>query len=302
MRAIAWAAGLAAAIACAGPVRETPPAEPPRPGSAWTRGALPVERAALEARLGAARFVLLGEVHDNAEHHRLQAGLVAAAARAGTRPTVVFEMLDPARQPAIDAFLAGGGRDPDALAAAVAWEQSGWPDFALYRPLFRAVLDAGLPIVAAGLPRGGALAPDAPERDAGFGLDEPLPPDEQAARLDEMFAGHCELLPREALAPMVDFQRARDARMALALRRAAGDDGRAILVAGNGHVRDPDVPALLVRSGVARAAIANVGLLEVDPDGEIDPDADRFDLVLFTAAAEREDPCDRLRERLAPAS
>jgi uncharacterized iron-regulated protein len=299
---IAALAALAFVAACAGAAREAPPADGPQPGTARARGGTPVERATVEARLRDARLVLLGEVHDNGAHHRLQAELVAAAASAGARPAVVFEMLDPARQDAIDAFLAGGGRDPDALATAAAWGQSGWPDFALYRPLFRAVLDAGLPIVAAGLPRGGALAPDAPERAAGFGLDEPLPPDEQAARLDEMFEGHCELLPRETLAPMVDFQRARDARLALRLLRAAGDGGRAILVAGNGHVRDGDVPALLERAGVARDAVVNVGLLEVDADGEIDPDADRFDFVLFTAAAEREDPCERLRERLAPAS
>jgi uncharacterized iron-regulated protein len=226
---------------------------------------------------------------------------VAALADGEPAPAVAFEMLDPARQPEIDAFLAGDTRDPDAFAALVGWEASGWPDFAIYRPLFRAVLDAGLPIVAAGLPRGGALAPDAPERDAGFGLDEPLPPDEQAARLDEMFDGHCELLPREALGPMVEFQRARDARLALALLRAGAGRGRAVLVAGNGHVRDGDVPALLVRTGVPRDTIVNVGILEAatEPEAADDTEADRFDFALFTEAAERDDPCERLRERLS---
>ncbi|HKJ24674.1 MAG TPA: hypothetical protein VKB65_07620, partial [Myxococcota bacterium] len=108
--------------------------------------------------------------------------------------------------------------------------------------------------------------------------------------------GHCELLPREALAPMVEFQRARDARLALALLRGAGESGRAVLVAGNGHVRDGDVPALLERAGVARDAIVNVGLLEAGPEADVE--ADHFDFAFFTPEAEREDPCEALRERL----
>jgi uncharacterized iron-regulated protein len=270
-------------------------------GTIWSRArGAPVARADVEGRLRAARFALLGETHDNPGHHRIQAELVRAIASEGPPPTVVFEMLDPAKQEAIDAFRAEGGRDADAFAARVAWDASGWPDFAIYRPLLEAVLAADLKIVAAGLSRGAALAPDAPERTAGFGLDTPLPAAEEAARLDEMFVDHCELLPRESLGPMVEFQRARDARLALALLRAAGKDGRAVLVAGDGHVRDGDVPTMLARAGVARDAIVNVGLLEVG--AEADREAGRFDFVFFTPEAERDDPCDALRRRLAAPS
>jgi uncharacterized iron-regulated protein len=257
--------------------------------------------AALEAHMANARFVLLGEVHDNPHHHRLQARLLEALARQAEPPAVVFEMLAPAKQPAVDAFLGAGGRDPDVFAQRVAWADSGWPAFALYRPVFQAVLAAGLPVLAAELPRGETLAPDAPEREAGFGLDEPLAPEEQVARLDEMFAAHCGLVPREALAPMVAMQRARDARLALALLRGAQHSGRAALVAGNGHVRDGGVPALLARAGVAPDEVLAVGLLEVDPAQTriADSEAHRFDAAVFTPAPEREDPCESLRERLA---
>jgi len=300
---LALAAGLAACVADGlGPFRAPRHAEHPLVGAIWSRTAdAPVAIDALEARVRAARFVLLGEVHDHPDHHRLQARLLRAAAGGEPAPAVVFEMLDPTQQDAIDAFLAGGGRDPDAFAARVDWAGSGWPDFALYRPLFAAALESGLPLVAAGLSRGDRLAADAPERTAGFGLDEPLPPDERAARLDELFVGHCELVPREALGPMVAAQRARDARMALALLRAAERHGRAVLVAGNGHVRRGDVPALLARAGVARGEIVSVGQLEVDPERPTvaETAADRFDFTVFTPAAEREDPCDALRERFS---
>jgi len=320
-RLVARLSALAAllAIACAasglGPFAASHHADHPLVGTIWSRAHDgPVALATLEAALADARFVLLGEAHDNPDHHRIQARLVRALARRDPPPAVVFEMLDPARQDAIDAFLAaapgaGGARDADAFAARVDWAHSGWPDFALYRPLFQAVLDARLPIVAAELPRGRTLADDAPERSAPFGLDESLPPAERAARLDELFAGHCELVPRAALAPMLAVQRARDARLALALLRAAGGPdrepgraaGRAVLVAGGGHVRDGDVPALLVRAGVPRDAMASVGLLAVDPEAPqvADTAADRFDFAVFTPAAEREDPCEALREHFA---
>lgn len=299
-------AALSGAIACAassglGAFQATRHADHPRVGTVASRSHGAVELAAVETRLLAARFVLLGEVHDHPDHHRIQARFVEQLASAGRPPAVVFEMLDPAKQEAIDAFLTEGGRDPDAFAARVRWSESGWPTFALYRPIFRAALEAGLPILAAGLPRSGSLAPDAPERSAGFGLDEPLPASEQAERLEEMFVGHCELMPRETLAPMVEIQRARDARLALALLRAEAVHGRAVLIAGNGHVRDGDVPALLVRAGVPRDAIVSVGLLEVDPEQTTvaETEANPFDFAVFTPVAERQDPCQGLRERFA---
>jgi len=302
------AAGLLAgglATACApsgpGPFEAERHRDHPLVGAVVSGARGEVDRGALRARALAARFVLLGETHDNPAHHRLQARLVAQLAAEWPRPpAVVLEMLDPEDQPAIDAFRAAGRRDPDAFAARVGWAESGWPDFALYRPLFRAVLDAGLPILAAGLPRDELLAPDAPERAPRFGLGEPLPPPERAARLDELYAAHCELVPRDALAPMLERQRERDVRLARLLLRGARAQGRAVLVAGNGHVRESGVPAVLARAGVEPGAILSVGLLEVEPGRtRVEAtEAGRFDLAVFTPAAAREDPCERLRRRL----
>src|SRR6185295_6220326 len=55
-------------------------------------------------RLAAPSFVLLGERHDNPDHHRLQGRVVAAMVQAGRRPALVLEMLELAQQPAIDAY------------------------------------------------------------------------------------------------------------------------------------------------------------------------------------------------------
>ena len=111
--------------------------EHPLVGKIWdVRQGRWVQRPALEAELTRTRFVLLGERHDNADHHRLQARLVEALSASGRKPTLAFEMLDVEQQPAVDASLAQAPKDADALARAVVWEHSGWPAWALYRPVF----------------------------------------------------------------------------------------------------------------------------------------------------------------------
>ncbi len=284
------------------PFETTGHADHPWVGRIWSSAeAAWIEAGVLDRRLAAARFLLLGEVHDHPDHHRHQARFLAARAGGPERPAVVFEMLERARQPEIDAFLAGPERSPEAFAKRVDWASSGWPDFALYRPIFAVALVPPLPILAAGLPLHDPVPPGPAERQR-FGIDRPLPPDQQEAWLDEMFEGHCKLMPRDQLGPMVEFQRARDARMAGALLRGGGEDGSAVLIAGNGHVRWGGVPSLLVHAGVPREAVLAVGLLEVDPAASEpgETQASRFDVAIFTPAAEREDPCEGLRRRLEP--
>src|SRR4029453_5565545 len=47
-----------------------------------------ISEATLTARLAGSRFVMLGERHDNPDHHVLQAKLVRALGEAGGRPAV----------------------------------------------------------------------------------------------------------------------------------------------------------------------------------------------------------------------
>lgn len=261
---------------------------------------------ALDADLAAARLVLLGETHDNADHHLLQARLVRALGAAGRRPTVAFEMLATEQQAAIDAALARAPRDADALGAAVQWDESGWPAFRLYRPIFVAALDAGMGIDGANLPRKeiqgivrrGADALPAPLK-ARIDRQGPLSAEAAAAMRAEMRDSHCGELPEAMLEPMVLGQRARDASMAEVLTGLGQRGG--VLVAGSGHVRaDWGVPSYLFDPG---ARVATVLLVEVSAKRRAPADyaADYgkgplpFDWVIFTPAAERPDPCAELR-------
>lgn len=284
----------------------------PLVGRLWdVKGSRFVNEAELLRALGSARFVVLGERHDQEDHHRLQAKLVRALASGGRKPALAFEMLDVEQQPAVDASLARAPEDADALSAAVNWARSGWPDWALYRPVFAAGLETGLPVVAANLPRtqvrdivmkGPETLPAALR--ARLGLDTPLPEDVARNMREEQDQAHCGHLPAEMLGPMVQAQRTRDAHLADRLLTADTGDG-GILITGNGHARtDRGVPSHLARRAPGKKVVS-VGLLEVSPESPEPKDyaaaysasALPFDYVWFTPAVPQEDPCAALRER-----
>lgn len=256
--------------------------------------------------LARARYVLLGERHDNPDHHRMQAALVRALLAAGRRPAVAFEMFTTEDAVAIARHLAVAPRDAAGLAVAVDWPRSGWPDWTYYEPIAQAALDAGLPIVAANLApttvralaRGNRSA--LPEGLAArYALDQPLPGAGQAALANELYDAHCGHIPRERMDGMVLAQRARDAALADSML-AAGDG--AVLIAGSGHVRtDRGVPIYL-RARAASASIAALAPLEVR-EGWTRPEDYAaafggtlpFDWVWFTPGMGDGDPCARLR-------
>lgn len=274
-----------------------------------------VDEGALAEAVAAADFVLLGETHDNPDHHLLQARLVRHIISSGRRPAVAFEMLTADQQEAVDAAIARAPKDPDALAAAVRWKKSGWPDFEYYRPIFAAALEAGMPIVAANLPREtvkGLFANGAGVLDEGLrerlAREEPLPEAVLEELRAEMRDSHCGALPPAIVDSLVLAQRARDAKMAERML-AAGETRGAVLITGTGHARlHRGVPTVLAKDAPARRTVS-VAMVEVTADGaEPASYAARygagsdgslpFDYVVFTPGAEREDPCEGIHERI----
>jgi uncharacterized iron-regulated protein len=289
----------------------------PLTGKIWdVAGARFIDEAALTAALSHADFVLLGETHDNPDHHLLQARLVRELAAAGRRPAVAFEMLATEQQPAIDAALAQKDRSADALGKAVEWDKSGWPPFSLYRPIFSVALDADLRVAGANLPRkqirevvkhGLDVLPE--DVKARIDRQGPLSPEVAKALKDEMRESHCGELPEEILEPMVLGQRARDAQMAESLARL-GRNGGAILVAGAEHARtDRGVPSYLAPDAgtgkIAAVAFREVSTGEQEPSAYTpDPETKLvpYDYLVFTPRMKRTDPCEELRQHLkAPA-
>lgn len=287
-------------------------ADHPLVGRVWSvaRSAF-VPPAEVETTVARARFVLLGEIHDNPDHHALQARLLAAATGEGARkPAVVLEMLPRDRQGDVDAYLVEGKGTAEGFGEALRWAESGWPDYAIYRPVIEVAVAQGLPVVAGDTPRGerrkiaaeGMAALGADEV-AALRLSEPLGEAADGVMLDTLFDGHCGMMPREALTPLVAVQRLRDARLADAMI-SAGDEG-AVLIAGSGHVRkDLGVPRYLEWRAPDAEAVA-VGFVEVR-EGESEPSlyaggtADLpppYDYLWFTPRKDRGDPCEGLKER-----
>ena len=198
-----------------------------------------------------AQVIFLGEVHDNPQAHARQAELVAAL----QPKALVFEMLTVA---AAEKAAPEVRTDAEALAKALDWEQLGWPDFAMYYPIFAAAPEAA--IYGAAVPRDEARAAmkDGVAESFGdgveaYGLTTPLPEEEQAARVQLQFEAHCEAMPKEMLPMMVDLQRLRDATLARAVVQALDAvGGPVVVITGNGHARlDWGAPVYLKRVSAA---------------------------------------------------
>ena len=244
----------------------------PLTGKIWSAGEKRfITPQALGNAVQEARFLLLGEVHDNADVHRLQAWLIAAAAR-DRKPALVLEMIPRNLAGTLQSYLAKPGASAAGLGPAVTWEARGWPDWSIYRPIANAAFVHGLAIHAGDVDR------ETRKKVGMQGLDTLESGERQSLLLatelgnvltedliDELFESHCKLVPRAAMTAMLGVQRLRDAVLADSLIEAAGP-GSAILIAGNGHVRrDRAVPWYLARR-LPRASIVTVMVMEVQED------------------------------------
>ena len=259
-----------------------------------------------------ATFVLLGEKHDNPDHHRHQATITRDLIKAGQKPAVAFEMLTWDQQPALDAHLKSRPADVRGLGEAVNWAKSGWPDWSLYAPIADASLAGRSPIIAANFPRtlsrklgrqGFAALPAGVL--ARSKLDVPLTT-KQTARLEEdIYLSHCKMMPKAHLGPVVKVQQARDAVLADALVEATRNQPTAILIAGSGHVRNDRAVPHYLRLRQPGKRIFSLAFLEVQdddpsPSDYVEPYGDSlpFDYIWFTARLEDIDPCEKFKAQL----
>lgn len=267
----------------------------------------------LYAAAGKADFLLIGEKHDNADHHLLQARLISEVAATGRKGAVVFEMLTQSQQKALDDHLSAHPKDAAGIRLAVGWDGSGWPAWENYEPIFRQVVDNGMTAVAGSLDRATIkeIARQGPEalgegRVSELKLDLPVAKEIRAEMREVIFKSHCEQLPEHLLDPMVSVTLAKDSAMAdKMLRSRDAPQAISILIAGGGHVRkDWGVPMHLTRLN-PEANLLSVGLMEVEKD-VVDPSeytmgpqhGEPFDFVWFTARLDENDPCEAFAEQL----
>jgi len=131
----------------------TPKAVPVGPGAVPgtvydTTGAVRTWNDAL-SMMASARVVAVGESHDDASHHALQAEVLTALA-ARVPLAVGLEMVAGEDQAVLDLFMNGSTLEKD---FAVWWKTNWGFDYALYKPIFDAAKAAGVPVRGLNAPR-----------------------------------------------------------------------------------------------------------------------------------------------------
>ncbi|PJI48796.1 MAG: iron(III) ABC transporter [Pseudomonas sp.] len=245
--------------------------------------------AQLLDRLAAAPRVMVGEQHDNPDHHALELWLVRALA--GRRPngSVLLEMLNPNQQSAVTAAqsAAAKGDTPSDLIGALHW-QPGW-DWSQYGPLATWLVKQPAPLQAANLDRSEIM--EIYRKKPGLQGAASTTAQVREALLEDIRESHCGLLPESQLPAMLAVQQQRDRRMAERFKAAPEP---AVLIAGGFHARrDLGVPLHLqdldAAQGLQVVMLAEVGK-SVAPE--------QADYVWYTPAQPPTDYCAQMRGKL----
>jgi len=234
-----------------------------------------------------AKIYLLGEVHDNPKGHTLRLELVMQLISQKQIPVVAMEQFDRENQQALDLALTNC-QEVDCVLAKVA--TPGW-DWFFYKPYVQLAIDKKVMLVAANLSntdvrqvmsQGFSVVYSALDI-ARYKLDK-LPIHLLNDQRKSIQEGHCNMLPMQAVDPMVRGQIARDVWMASIINDAKNQT--IILIAGNGHVRkDAGVFQWLTPENQSKTQVH--GYVEQIEKS----DADWYDHVHVIPTIEREDPC-----------
>lgn len=238
----------------------------------------------LVMRLAGPERLIIGEQHDNADHHAAQLWLLQALGEQRQQGSLLLEMLTPEQQPKV----AAARQMPASadVAKALDW-QDGW-DWTLYGPIVRFALSQPYPLLAANLDN---IEIRAVYRE---------PPALSGARsnaasvqntlLEQINDSHCGLLPESQMPAMLAVQQQRDRRMAERLLAAPTPS---ILLAGAWHARkDAGVPLHVLDLGAAKAPT----VLMLAEQGEA-VTAAMADYVWYSPATAKPDYCEQMRKQ-----
>ncbi len=264
-----------------------------------------IDEATLLARINTADVLLLGETHDNPQHHELQQKLlkarIASGARPALMPALMMEQLDIESQPALDRALAGSNRDEVLNSVTKLIKFADWQ---FYRPLLAIAIDNKLPVIAANIPSqrlqpviwNGFAAYDAEELKR-LDVEQVWSESRQKYLVTHMGGAHCGQLRDELRAGLSRSQRLRDALM---VDSAVSSIGRGVVgIIGSSHARRDIGLPIYFAARVPAARIFSIGFVEVSP-GRTDPgtyEADSatgdapYDVIWFTPRVARTDPC-----------
>jgi len=257
--------------------------------------AIPAENLLTE--LEGADYLLLGEKHDNPDHHTLQLRVTEAILQSNKLFALSMEMMDSTIQPKLDLISDQDFGSLDDLKNYLEWDSDGW-NWDFYSPLIQLAVNASVPIYA------GNISRDA-MRDV-YGAEQPSPLQKIVGTqvmnqlIKDIDTSHCGLLPESQYPPMVAVQQARDSAMANSLPQPQLNR-LSVLIAGNYHARqDLGVPNyLLARElNLGGDKIVSLAFMEVSEEllsagdyVEGTAGVSAYDYIWFTPAISNEDYC-----------
>lgn len=255
--------------------------------------------------LEGASYLLLGEKHDNPDHHHLQTAIINHLITRQLVSQVAFEMLDTDAEALLDDLRQQQLSSLDELKNYLQWDEEGW-DWSFYGPLIDAVYRGGIPMAAANINSARMMQVYSEELPASIeGILDASTMEQLNLDIDE---SHCGLLPESQFPAMVRVQQYRDFIMAASMN-STDHDKLSVLVAGNYHIRqDLGVPNYLraqnLQPGDAsiNSNIVTLSFMEVDPE-IADPSEylqqfgaiPAYDFIWFTPAISNQDYCASLR-------
>lgn len=277
-------------------------ADHPLVGKIWDMNSRSfMDEATLLARIAKANVLLLGETHDNPQHHELQQKLLKARIESGARPALLMEQLDADTQPALDLALAGSDRDETLKTVTGLIKFTDWK---FYRPFLVTAVDNKLPVIAANISSRqlqpviwqGFAAYDAVALKR-MAVEEVWSESRQNYMLRHIGGAHCGQIRDSLREGLTRSQRLRDALMA---DSAVSSIGRGVVgIVGSSHARrDVGMPLYLAARDPS-AHIFSIGFVEVIPgrnapetyETESASSEAPYDVIWFTPRVERADPC-----------
>jgi len=236
-------------------------------------------------RLEKSSRLIVGEQHDNRDHHELQLWLLQSLGQRRPQGSLLLEMLTPDQQPRVD-DVRRTSTPPADLPGALAW-QSGW-DWNLYGPIVRFALSQPYPLLAANLDMLEVRAVYAnPPTLSGSRSNAASVKDELLKQVSE---SHCGLLPTSQMPAMLAVQQQRDRRMAERLLAAPTPS---LLFAGAYHARkDVGVPIHVLDLGEPQAPAV---VMLAEQGSEVTPAM--ADYVWYTPATPPQDYCAQMRKQ-----
>ena len=239
----------------------------------------------LVVRLAQPSRLIVGEQHDNRDHHELQLWLLQALGERRPQGSLLLEMLTPDQQLRVD-DVRRASTPPADLPDALAW-QPGW-DWNLYGPMVRFALTQPYPLLAANLDTVQVRAVYAhPPALNGARANAASVKAELLAQISD---SHCGLLPAAQMPAMLAVQQQRDRRMAERLLAAPTPS---LLFAGAYHARkDVGVPIHVLDLGAPEAPVV---LMLAQQGGEVT--AAMADYVWYTPSSPTPDYCAEMRKQ-----